>query len=207
MKSSLRRLPKPSRRPPRLRLSSRVQKKTAPRRVAVTGGIGAGKSEVLAAFARRGVPTVSADEIVHELIANDPDVRTALEERFGTTDRGGIAKVVFADPAELAWLEALLHPRVGAVRDAWLAGVDAPVAVAEIPLLYETGGERGFDKVIVVTAPEELRRARKPIVAARSDRLLPDDEKVTRADFVYVNDGTTEQLDAWVGEVLSQIQA
>ncbi len=184
-----------------------MQKQTAPRRVAVTGGIGAGKSEVLAAFARRGVPTISADEIVHELIANDPDVRSALEGRFGTTDRGEIAKVVFADPAELAWLEVLLHPRVGAVRDAWLAGVDAPLVVAEIPLLYETGGERGFDKVIVVTAPEELRRARKPIVAARSDRLLPDDEKVTRADFVYVNDGTTEQLDAWVGEVLSQIQA
>jgi len=174
--------------------------------LAVTGGIGAGKSEVLAAFARRGVPTVSADEIVHELIAHDPDVRAELDERFGTTDRAAIAKIVFADPAELAWLEALLHPRVGAARNAWLAGIDAPVAVAEIPLLYETGGERRFDQVIVVTAPEELRSARKPIVAARSDRLLPDDEKVTWADFVYVNDGTIEQLDAWVGEVLSQLQ-
>jgi dephospho-CoA kinase len=162
---------------------------------------------VLAAFARRGVPTISADEIVHDLIANDQEVRAALEERFGTTDRGEIAKVVFADPDELAWLESLLHPRVVAVRDEWLAGVDAPVAVAEIPLLFETGGEQHVDKVIVVTAPEELRRARKPIVEARSDRLVPDDEKVTRADFVYVNDGTIEQLDAWVGEVLSRLQA
>ena len=185
-----------------------MQKKTAPRRVAVTGGIGAGKSEVLAAFARRGVPTVSADELVHELIAHDRDVRAALDQRFGTTERSEIARVVFADPGELAWLESLLHPRVAAARDDWLAGIDAPLAVAEIPLLYETGGERGYDRVIVVTAPEELRRARKPgTVEGRSDRLLPDDEKVTRADFVYVNDGTPEQLDAWVGEVLAQLQA
>jgi dephospho-CoA kinase len=192
-----------------------VQKKTArpsshtkPLRVAVTGGIGAGKSEVLQAFARRGVPTISADEIVHELIANDAEVRAALEDRFATTDRGEIAAVVFRYPDELDWLEALLHPRVAAARERWLAGLDAPVAVAEIPLLYETGGERGFDAVIVVTASEDVRRARKPAtVEGRSDRLLPDDEKVTRADFVYVNDGTLEQLDAWVGEVLSQLQA
>ena len=175
--------------------------------VAVTGGIAAGKSEVLAAFARRGVPTISADELVHDLIAHDPEVRAALEERFGTTARAEIAKIVFADPDQLDWLEALLHPRVAAARDEWLAGLDAPVAVAEIPLLYETGGERGFDKVIVVTAPEDVRRGRKPIVDARSDRLLPDDEKVTRADFVYVNDGRIEQLDAWVGEVLAKLQA
>jgi len=101
-----------------------------PLRVAVTGGIGAGKSEVLRAFARRGVPTISADEIVHELIAGDPDVRAALEERFGTTDRARIGEIVFADRDELAWLEALLHPRVVARRDEWLAGVDGPVAVA-----------------------------------------------------------------------------
>jgi len=183
-------------------------KKTEPLRVAVTGGIGAGKSEVLAAFARRGVPTVSADELVHQLIAHDPEVRSALEGRFGTTDRGEIAGIVFRDPDELAWLESLLHPRVAAARDEWLAGLDAPVAVAEIPLLYETGRERGFDAVIVVTAPENVRRARKPAtIEARSDRLLPDDEKVTRADFVYVNDGTLEQLDAFVGEVLAQLEA
>jgi dephospho-CoA kinase len=179
-----------------------------PLRVAVTGGIGAGKSEVLQAFARRGVPTISADEVVHGLIAQDPEVRAALEERLGTTDRAEIAAIVFRDPDELAWLEGLLHPRVVAARDRWLAALDAPVAVAEIPLLYETGGERGFDKVIVVTAPDELRRERKPAAAeGRSDRLLPDDEKVTRADFVYVNDGTLEQLDAFVGAVLEQLQA
>ncbi len=178
-----------------------------PLRVAVTGGIGAGKTEALRAFARRGIPTISADEIVHDLIADDPEVRAALEERFGTTDRAELATIVFGDAAELAWLEGLLHPRVAAARDRWLAGLDAPVAVAEIPLLYETGGERGFDRVIVVTAPEEVRRGRKPAAGeGRSDRLLPEDEKVARADFVYVNDGTLAQLDAWVGEVLAQLQ-
>src|SRR4029079_16404915 len=104
--------------------------------------------------------TISADEIVHELIAGDPDVRAALEERFGTTDRARIRATVLADPYELAGLEALLHPRVVARRDEWLAGVDGPVAVAEIPLLYETGGERGGAAVVAVTAPPEGRRGR-----------------------------------------------
>ncbi|HSS74527.1 MAG TPA: dephospho-CoA kinase [Gaiellaceae bacterium] len=178
-----------------------------PLRVAVTGGIGAGKSEVLRAFARRDVPTISADEIVHELIACDPDVRAALEERFGTTDRLRIGEIVFADRDELDWLEALLHPRVVARRDEWLAGVDGPVTVAEIPLLYETGGEREVDAVVVVTAPAEVRRGRSAAVDQRSARLMPDEEKAARADFVYVNDGTLEQLDAFVGDVLAQLKA
>jgi dephospho-CoA kinase len=178
-----------------------------PLRVAVTGGIGAGKSEVLRAFARRGVPTISADEVVHDLIARDPEVRAALEERFGTTDRAGIAGIVFRDREELDWLEALLHPRVASVRDEWLADLDAPVAVVEIPLLYETGGERGFDAVVLVTAPDDLRRGRKPAaVDSRSARLIPDHVKAGKADFVYVNDGTLEQLDAFVGDVLEQLQ-
>jgi dephospho-CoA kinase len=178
-----------------------------PLRVAVTGGIGAGKSEVLRAFARRGVPTISADEIVHDLIAADPDVRAALEERFGTTDRSRIGEIVFGDRSELEWLERLLHPRVRAARDEWLAGLDAPVAVAEIPLLFETGGEREVDVVVVVTAPPEVRRGRNAAVDARSGRLIPDEEKAARADFVYVNDGTLEQLDAFVGDVLAKLTA
>jgi dephospho-CoA kinase len=179
-----------------------------PLRVAVTGGIGAGKSEVLQAFARRGVPTISADEIVHDLIGGDPEVRAALEERFGTTDRSRIAAIVFAEPDELNWLEALLHPRVAGRRDAWFGGLEAPVAVAEIPLLYETGGEAGFDAVVVVTAPAEVRGRRKPAaLGPRSKRLIPDEEKAKRADFIYVNDGTLEQLDAFVVEVLDRLRA
>ena len=174
--------------------------------VAITGGIGAGKSEALAAFARHGAATLSADAVVHRLISRDPEVRAALEARFGTTDRGEIGRVVFADPAELAWLEQLLHPRVRAETDAWLAAVDGRLAAVEIPLLYETAGEGRFDKVVVVTAPEDVRRRRSTAATeARERRLLPDVEKVRRADYAYVNDGSLEDLDRFVAGVVAEV--
>jgi dephospho-CoA kinase len=179
-----------------------------PLTVALTGGIGAGKSEALQAFARRGIPTLSADEVVHRLIAGDDEVRAALEERFGTTDRTEIATVVFAEEAQLAWLESLLHPRVRRATEEWLAGLDAEVAVTEIPLLFETGGEDRFDAVVAITAPDEIRAARTGQNRdARGRRLIPDEEKVARADFAYVNDGTLDELDAFVGEVLERLCA
>jgi dephospho-CoA kinase len=181
---------------------------TRPLAVAVTGGIGAGKSETLRAFQRRGVPICSSDEIVHRLIATDPEVRAALEERFGTTDRSRIGEIVFSDRNELAWLEGLLHPRVRAAYAAWREELDAPVAVVEIPLLYETGGERQFDAVVVVTAPEDVRAARSSVPAdGRASRLIADDEKVRRADFAFVNDGSLEELDAFVERVLAELTA
>ncbi len=174
--------------------------------LAITGGIGAGKSEALAAFARRGAATLSADEVVHDLIANDEGVRKALLERLGSTDRQAIAARVFADPDELAWLEDLLHPLVRERLRRWLAGVDAPVAVAEIPLLYESGTEELFDKVVVVTAPAELRRARSVAATAeREHRLLPEAGKVARADFVYENTGSLDDLDRFVARVLAEV--
>lgn len=136
-------------------------------------------------------------------------MRAALEERFGTTDRAGIAERVFADPAELEWLEQLLHPRVRREYVAWIEGLDesVDVAVAEIPLLYETGGEALFDTVVVVTAPEETRRRRVgEKVGERSGRLMPDDEKVRRADFAYVNDGSLADLEAFVSRVLEELR-
>jgi dephospho-CoA kinase len=176
--------------------------------VAITGGIGAGKSEALAAFGRHGAATLSADELVHDLIASDPEVRAALRARFGSVERADIGRVVFADRAALQWLEALLHPRVAAIQRGWLETVEAPVAVVEVPLLYETGGEQRYDKVVVVTAPEEVRAARRRVPDDRRDtRLLPDEEKVSRADFAYVNDGTVEELDAWVAQVMEQLCA
>ena len=137
-------------------------------------------------------------------------MRAALEERFGTTDRARIAEIVFADRAELEWLEQLLHPRVRAEYAAWREQLDnsVDVAVAEIPLLYETGGEALFDVVVVVTAPEAVRAARRPdgVLAERSDRLLPDDEKVRQADFAYVNDGSLAELEAFVARVLEELR-
>jgi dephospho-CoA kinase len=193
-----------------------AQPKNLPSRpltVAITGGIGAGKSEALRAFARHGAATGSSDAVVHRLIAEDPDVRSALLERFGTTDRGEIAAVVFEDRDALAWLEGLLHPRVQAESARWLEEVaarpDPPALVAvEIPLLYETGGEVRFDAVVVVTAPEEVRAARTRVRPdARGNRLLPDEEKIRRATYAYVNDGTVEELDAFVADVVRALTA
>ena len=176
--------------------------------VAITGGIAAGKSEALAAFERRGAATVSSDAVVHRLLAEDEDVRSAIGERWGAAavgNRQRIGEIVFADRDELEWLEQLLHPKTRAAVDAWLASVDAPLAVAEIPLLYETGGESRFDAVVVVTAPAEARAARRAGFADRESRLLPDEEKAARADFAYVNDGSLEQLDAFVAGVVERL--
>lgn len=185
-----------------------------PLAVALTGGIAAGKSEALRAFARHGAATISSDEVVHGLYRDDPDLQAALRARWGDSvfadgevDRASVGRIVFADRDELAWLEAELHPRVRAATADWLARQTADVAVAEIPLLFETGGESRFDKVVVITAPAELRAERRGAFADREERLVPEEEKVRRADFSYVNDGTLERLDAWVAGVLEELTA
>lgn len=178
--------------------------------VALTGGIAAGKSEALAAFARHGAATASSDAFVHELLASDETVREAIRTRWGDAavgDRAAIAQIVFRDPAELEWLEKLLHPPTRALADAWLAGVDAEIAVVEIPLLYETGGEARFDKVVVITAPRDAREARRGSFDDRESRLLPDAEKVDRADFAYVNDGSLADLDEFVAGVVESLSS
>ena len=191
---------------------------TRPVAVAITGGIGAGKSEALKAFARHGAATVSSDEIVHHLLRR-PEVRDAVVARMGhgivspagEIDRGALATVVFNDREALAWLEELLHPLVSAEYLQWreqLAELpDAPsVSVTEVPLLYETGGDARFDKVVVITAPSKLRRARSEVAMDdREARLIPDAEKVERADFSFKNTGSLEELDAFVESVLAEL--
>jgi dephospho-CoA kinase len=187
--------------------------------VAITGGIGAGKSAALAAFRAHGAATVSSDEIVHHLLRTDMDVRAALLARFGdgilgedgVPDRGRIASIVFNDPEALAFLEALLHPLVSREYLTWrdqLAELDdAPrVTVTEVPLLYEAGSADRFDKVVVVTAPRQLREQRRQVPLDNRDaRLLDDAEKVAQADFHYVNTGTFEDLDSWVAGVMAEL--
>ena len=181
--------------------------------VAITGGIGAGKTEALKSFSRHGAATISSDDIVHQLLREDAEVRAALLERFGTgilddagnVDRAAISRIVFDDRDALAWLEALLHPRTRAAVDAWVKQVDAPLAAVEIPLLYETGGESRFDAVVVITAPPGTRSARRAPADGRESRLIPDEEKVARADFAYVNDGSLEALDDFVTVVLEKL--
>ena len=188
--------------------------------VAVTGGIGAGKSEALRAFERHGAAVLSSDEIVHRLLRDDDEVKAALAERLGPevldeagqVDRAAVARIVFEDRDELAWLEQLLHPLVVAEYLGWreqLAARPKPpsVCVTEVPLLYEVGGETRFDKVVVITAPTKLRRARSELaVDERDSRFLPEREKASRADYTFSNTGTLNELDAFVDSVMQELQ-
>jgi dephospho-CoA kinase len=180
--------------------------------VAVTGGIGAGKSEALKAFARHGAAVASSDEIVHRLLAED-EVRDAVGGRLGEgvldadrrIDRARVAERVFGDRDALAWLEGLLHPRVMEKYLAWRSEQTAPLTVIEIPLLYETGGEERFDRVVVITAPAEVRAERRARTDNREARLLPEEEKVARADYAFVNTGSLEELDRFVAGVVEEL--
>ncbi len=192
---------------------------TRPVAVAITGGIGSGKSEALKAFARHGAATVSSDEIVHHLLRRD-EVRRQVVARVGNgvlapdgeIDRAALATTVFNDRDALAHLEELLHPLVAAEYLQWredLARLPNPpgVCVTEVPLLYEAGGETRFDKVVVITAPTKLRRARSQVATdERESRLLPEREKVSRADFAFTNTGTLDELDAFVEMVMRELQ-
>jgi len=173
----------------------------------------------LQAFARHGAATVSSDEIVHHLLRRE-DVRGQVVARLGNgvvnpetgeIDRGALATVVFNDRAALGWLEQLLHPLVAQEYLQWrddLARLpNAPrVCVTEVPLLYESGGESRFDKVVVVTAPRQLRRSRSVVATdERESRLMPDREKAARADYAYTNTGSLEELDAFVASVMHDL--
>jgi dephospho-CoA kinase len=189
--------------------------------VAVTGGIGAGKSEALRAFARHGAAVISSDEIVHELLRSDEEVRQAIRQRFGDgvfgpggqVDRDRVAERVFADGRELDWLERLLHPRVIASYLRWREELaqrpDPPAMTAtEVPLLYEVGGETRFDAVVVITAPLDVRLSRevRPM-QDRERRFISDDDKIERADFAYVNEGSLDDLDRFVADVVEKLSA
>lgn len=186
--------------------------------VGLTGGIGAGKSEVLAAFARLGAATLSTDQVTHELLA-DPEVRDALIERWGEevapdgeVDRGRVAEIVFADSGELAWLESQLHPRVGAHLLGWRERLEpgTEVAVVEVPLLFEAAMEDAFDATVAVVADDRVRERRlrergQAGLAGREDRQLDQAEKSNRADHVLRNDGTLDELERAVATVLEEI--
>ncbi len=156
---------------------------------------------------------------MHRLLRTDPDVRRKLVERFGPevigsdgADRAKIAEIVFSNPDQLGWLEELLHPKVVQENLAWRDEVmrrpqPPALTVTEVPLLYETGADKRFDAVVVITAPKELREERRPLADDRERRLLPEEAKVARADYAYVNDGTLEELDAFVADVVAKLTA
>jgi dephospho-CoA kinase len=191
--------------------------------VGLTGGLGSGKSEALAACERLGAATLSSDAVVHELLGTE-EVRDLLRERWGDgvvaddeVDRAAVASIVFERPQELTWLEGELFPRVAMRTAAWraeLEGRDPPpdIAVVEVPLLFEAGREGFFDATIAVVADEALREERAAArghegVAGREGRQLTQEEKAARADFVVHNHGSLAELEDTVGAVLDQLRA
>ena len=189
--------------------------------VGLTGGIGAGKSEALAALERLGAATLSTDRVVHDLYA-DPEVRDAMVARWGdevapggTVDRSAVAGRAFGDPDERTWLEGQLWPRVGARMAAGREEAEArrppPLAlVVEVPLLFEAGMEPAFDATIAVVADEAVRAERAGArghagLDERTQRQLTQDEKAARATHVVANSGTIEQLEVELSAVLGKL--
>ena len=189
-----------------------------PLTIGLTGGIAAGKSEALAAFERLGAATISSDSVVHELLDGEP-LLSRLTERWGEevapegrVDRTKVGEVVFADPEELKWLEAQIHPLVGERIGAWIGslGKEVEVAVVEVPLLFETEMEQVFDTTVAIVTSDEVRRDRAEarghvLVAERDARQLPQEEKAARAEHVIENDGTREDLERRLSALVEKL--
>ena len=189
-----------------------------PLALGLTGSIGMGKSTVARMFADAGIPVFDADAAVHRLQGKGGRLVAAIEAAFpGSTspdgvDRRALGEAVLGRPAELARLEAIVHPAVGEERAAFLrAHAAAPLVVFDVPLLFETGGAARVDRVAVVSAPAAVQRARvlaRPgMTEARLTAILarqtPDAEKRARADFVIDTGVPLEATRARVAEVIA----
>jgi dephospho-CoA kinase len=193
-------------------------------KVALTGGIATGKSHVLEQFRRHGVPCLDADTLAHGVESAGTEATAAIAARFGpdivtadgAVDRAKLGPLVFKDAAARRDLEAIVHPAVyraiaAGLRAFALVG-DYPFAVVDVPLLYETGAEKDFDRVIVVACEPATQIARL-VLRGMSDEAArqrlaaqwPTDEKQARADFVITTDGTfddtNQQIDAVYGKL------
>ena len=190
--------------------------------VGLTGSIGMGKSTVAAMFAAESVPVFDADAAVHRLQAAGGGLVAAIEAAFpGSTgamgvDRARLGAAVLGDDASMKRLEAIVHPAVGAARAAFLAAHrDAPLVVFDVPLLFETGGERGVDRVVVVSADAAVQRERvlaragmtPAKLAAILARQTPDEIKRARADVVIATDVPPTETHAAVRRVIACLTA
>jgi dephospho-CoA kinase len=187
-------------------------------RIALTGSIGMGKSTVARMFVEAGIPLFDADAEVHAMQGPGGALVEPIGARFpgavqdGVVDRDKLRQRVLDDPAELAALEGIVHPAVKEARERFIARHrDAPALLFEIPLLFETGGDVAFDKIVVVSAPAEVQRARvlsRPgMTPAALDsilaRQLPDSDKRARADFVVDTSGELSTTKAQVAEIIA----
>jgi dephospho-CoA kinase len=194
-------------------------------KVALTGGIATGKSYVLEQFRRRGVPCLDADELAHGVEAAGTEATAAIAARFGaevlagdgSVNRAKLGPIVFADPAARRELEAIVHPAVyraiaAGVRAFELTGTHA-FAIVDVPLLYETGADQTFDRVIVTACAPEIQIARlkerglsEEAARQRLAAQWSTEDKVARADFVVRTDGTFDDTNRQVDEILRQLQ-
>jgi dephospho-CoA kinase len=187
-------------------------------RLALTGSIGMGKTTVARMFEAAGIPVFDADAEVRHLQGPGGALVDRIGDRFPGTVQGGIldrerlANLVLDDRRELAALEAIVHPAVRDARDEFIdSHRDAAALIFEIPLLFETGGEKDFDKVIVVSAPAETQRERvlrrpgmtEEKLASILTRQVPDEEKRARADFVVDTSGDLSTTEAQVRDILA----
>jgi dephospho-CoA kinase len=191
----------------------------------LTGGIGSGKSTALAYLHELGAATISSDDIVHGLYST-AEVIDHIRDHFGDivvdgaggVSRPALAGVVFADEEELRWLEDLLHPYVRDAVAGWVerqqsARPRPALVVVEVPLLFETGFEQRFDYIMLITAPDDVRRKRLTAKLTDSEfrrrraQQMPEDEKVRRSDFVFVNSGSRKDLREFVGQTVASILA
>jgi dephospho-CoA kinase len=193
--------------------------------VALTGGIATGKSHVRAELERHGVATIDADRLARDAVTPGTAGYAAVVARFGPgivdpsggLDRRALGSIIFADPTARRDLEAIVHPEVRRLMDAWFETLDPaahPFAVADIPLLFEAGRERDFDAVVVAACDPETQVRRiitrdQLTEAAARQRLAaqwPIDEKVRRADYIIDTNGTIEETNVQVREVVGKLR-
>lgn len=174
-------------------------------KVGVTGGIGSGKTMVCSIFKHLGIPIYNADEEAKKLIHSNQAIKDFIRSRFGNDlfvqdklDRKKLAAIVFNDPVALNDLNAVVHPTVRNDFELWLKAVSkAPYIIKEAAILFESGADKGLDKIITVTAPEELRiervikrdRATSNEVKKRMSLQSSDEYKIKKSDFILINDG------------------
>lgn len=175
--------------------------------IGLTGGMASGKSTVAAIFADLGVPIWNADLAAHEIYRHHPQLRQVLADRWGSevltendVNRAAIARIVFANPEELEWLNGRVHPQVRLDFEAWLTTVsNAPYVIREAAILFESGSNQDCDKVVTVAAPESDRVARavhrdgltSDQIRARLTHQLSDLDRAEKSDFVIQNGNST----------------
>jgi dephospho-CoA kinase len=193
-------------------------------RIALTGGIATGKSYVANRLRERGIPVLDADDLAHGVTAAGTEATAAIAARFGNeilaadggVDRARLGPIVFADPSARRDLEAIVHPAVYRAVSAGLRAFELlghPIAVVDVPLLYETGHERDFDRVIVTAClPQQQidRLMKRGLTESEAKQRLaaqlPTDQKAARADFVVRTDGAYEETDRQIGQIVDVLQ-